>query len=994
MSQQSVVNDLAIESNDIVTALNRVQAIIEFDLDGTILNANQNFLKTVGYSHKEIAGKHHRIFCSPEYAASEEYEEFWALLNAGEFIASEFQRFAKDGQEIWINASYNPVLDASGKPVKVVKFATDITETRNRNAEFEAKLIAVGKTQAVIEFQLDGTIITANENFLAATGYQLDEIQGQHHRMFCDPEYAKSSEYKTFWKNLAKGEFVSGEFQRFGNEGQEIWINASYNPVLDASGKPVKVVKFATDITETRNRNAEFEAKLIAVGKTQAVIEFQLDGTIITANENFLAATGYQLDEIQGQHHRMFCDPKYAKSSEYKTFWKNLAKGEFVSGEFQRFGNEGQEIWINASYNPVLDASGKPVKVVKFATDVTETRNRNAEFEAKLSAVGKVQAVIEFQLDGTIITANENFLAATGYELNELQGQHHRMFCAPEYTESSEYKAFWEKLGRGEFVSGEFRRFGKDGQEIWINASYNPVLNASGKPVKIVKFATDVTEQVNIRKQAEILSLVANETDNSVIICDSEGRIEYINPGFTKLTGYSLEEVIGKKPGALLQGKHTDAATRKRIREKLKAQEAFYDEILNYNKDGESYWISLAINPVFDSAGKLQKYVSIQTNITDVKLQQLEFNTQLDAISKSTAVIEFTRDGTIITANDKFLQAMGYSIHEIQGKHHRIFCDTETTSSQEYNEFWENLARGEFETGTYKRLKKDGSEVFLNASYNPLFDQDGNVTKVIKFGTDVTAQAAVELEVRQIATEFLSETQQISLESKSVASGAKSLETTTEEMNASVEKLSASIDSIVKNSKSANEIATSTQQQANVGSESIGKSIEAMDRINESSEKISQIVKVISDIANQTNMLAFNAAIEAARAGEHGVGFSVVADEVRKLAERSSTATEDVAKLIGESVKRINEGSEVSKEAARSFELIVDGINSTSSAICEISSATQEQQATSRKVAQSIQHVADSTEKSAVASDKIANTTEKLVEGAERLKLSVQKFAK
>jgi methyl-accepting chemotaxis protein len=238
----------------------------------------------------------------------------------------------------------------------------------------EAKVAAITRSQAVIEFELDGTIITANENFLDAMGYSLEEVRGQHHSMFCDPAYANGAEYKGFWAELRQGKFQSAAFQRFAKGGREVWIQASYNPVLDKAGRPVKVIKFATDITAQIQQAADHAAQIEAISRVQAVIAFNLDGTIITANENFLATVGYGLDEIVGRHHSMFCEPGYANSSEYRQFWERLRAGQYEAAEFQRFGKGGREVWIQASYNPIFDAAGRPVKVVKFATDITERK--------------------------------------------------------------------------------------------------------------------------------------------------------------------------------------------------------------------------------------------------------------------------------------------------------------------------------------------------------------------------------------------------------------------------------------------------------------------------------------------------------------------------------------------------------------------------------------------------------------------------------------------
>ncbi|REL35465.1 methyl-accepting chemotaxis protein [Thalassotalea euphylliae] len=381
-----------------------------------------------------------------------------------------------------------------------------------------AKVDALNKVQAVIEFTLDGTIVTANDNFLNAMGYTLEEVVGKHHSMFAEAGYANTAEYAAFWQQLNQGEFVTGEFKRIGKDGQPVWIQASYNPIFNEEGKATGVVKFATDITEQKIAAANFQGQIDAISKSQAVIEFNMDGTIITANDNFLNAMGYSLVEVQGKHHSIFADPEYANSLEYKLFWEKLGRGEFEAGEYRRVGKNGKEVWIQASYNPILDMEGKPFKVVKYASDITAQKLQAANFSGQIDAIGKSQAVIEFELDGTIIEANENFLMTMGYTLAEVKGKHHSMFAEPEVAGSAEYQQFWQKLGQGQFDSGEYRRLGKFGKEVWIQASYNPILDMNGKPFKVVKYATDITQ----RKQAiseikdSIMSLSEGDLTNRI----------------------------------------------------------------------------------------------------------------------------------------------------------------------------------------------------------------------------------------------------------------------------------------------------------------------------------------------------------------------------------------------------------------------------------------------------------------------------------------------
>ena len=239
-------------------------------------------------------------------------------------------------------------------------------------------------------------------------------------------------------------------------------------------------------------------AQLEAINKSQAIIEFAVDGKILDANANFLAVMGYRLEEIRGRHHSMFVDAAYRDSPEYRAFWAQLNTGVRTVSQFKRFGKNGKEVWIEASYNPIMGRDGKPLKIVKFAIDVTAQKMEYADLRGQVEAIRKSQAVIEFSLDGTVLDANTLFLNTMGYALTEVKGQHHSLFVEPGYRSSREYQAFWDRLRAGEYQAAQFRRIGKGGKEVWIEASYNPIMDMNGKPFKVVKFATDITRQITL----------------------------------------------------------------------------------------------------------------------------------------------------------------------------------------------------------------------------------------------------------------------------------------------------------------------------------------------------------------------------------------------------------------------------------------------------------------------------------------------------------------
>ena len=547
-------------------------------------------------------------------------------------------------------------------------------------------------------------------------------------------------------------------------------------------------------------RQAELEEQVKALHRVQAVIEFHLDGTIVHANDNFLQTLGYTLEEIQGRHHAMFVDAEYAKSREYQDFWANLGRGEFNAGQYRRIGKGGREIWIQASYNPVFDSDGRPYKVVKFATDITAQKFQAADFAGQLAAINKSQAVIEFDLEGRILAANENFLAAMGYALEEVRGQHHSMFAEPEHRQSAEYQAFWAKLGRGEYDAGQYRRLGKGGREVWIQASYNPIYDMNGRPFKVVKYATDITAQVR----------------------------------------------------------------------------------------------------------------------DTLALQQ--------AVAQTREVVAAAQAGDL--------------------------------------------------TGHIATQDKTGPIAELCEGINALVEAMAGIIAQIKLAADTIAVGASEIAEGNSDLSVRTEQQAASLEETAV----------------SMKGLTATVRRTADNARQANQLAGGAVEVAAQGGQVVHDVVSTMSLINDSSRRIVDIIGVIDGIAFQTNILALNAAVEAARAGEHGRGFAVVASEIRSLSQRSAEAAKEIKQLIGDSVEKVGAGTRQVESAGRTMDEIVVSVKRVSDLMADISAAAQQQSEGIEQINQVVEHIDESTQQNAALVEEASAAARSMEEQSTQLLQTVAAF--
>ena len=697
-------------------------------------------------------------------------------------------------------------------------------EAQIKIKELNLKNEVLNKSCLISMTDKKGFITYVNDKFCEVAQYTREECVGSNHNMVRHPDMPKAV-FKEVWATIGKGEMFVGNIKNRCKDGSHYWVDAYIAPILGENGKPEAYIGIRFDITDLMEAKDDGEALKQAIDVGWVSIEFAPDGTVLKANDNFLTALGYNsMEEIIGEHHGMFCEKEYVKSSDYVQFWEDLGNGIVQSGEYKMIGKNGNNVWLNASYTPVKDLNGKIVKIVKIAIDITEERATKLQAQSVQTAVDMGWASIEFEPDGTIIIANANFLNATGYNNeSEVVGKHHRIFCEKNYANSQEYVDFWKRLANGEMVSGEMERVSKDGRTVWLQASYTPVRNEAGEVYKVIKIAANISD--------------------------------------VKAPVLRVKDIIGK----IAQGDLT--------------------ETFDTNATGYVQEMGEALNTALDNINSLMSNIEENSNLLGASSEQM------------------------LTKSD-----------QMQGT-------TQEVAS----------AIGEMAEGVQQQAEQ--------------IDQASQLLEGVRNASNEVAEKSQEINKAAEASQG------------SVSQG---------------------LDTVKKVVDSMNEI-----------KESAATTSESISVLTERSEEIARTLNVITDIAAQTNLLALNAAIEAARAGDAGRGFAVVAEEIRKLAEDSRKSAGDIEKVIsavgkdiasaGKAISTMDTSVKVGNEASGDAEKVFNEISVTTDQTLQLSvevlSSAEVQKTNIDDTVKNIEQIVVVSEETASGTEEIATSSKDLSNG-------------
>lgn len=588
-----VTNDAykANKDSERALAIYSTAATCELDAQGHVLNMNSVMMSLLGYEQDETIGLHDHTFIDREFARGSIYSAAWDGLAQGKPQKLRIPNVSKDKKSIWLMTTLVPIMDTTDTMQKVIKLSEDITDYHEDYIDSTTRLQAADRLIGQVEFDKLGTIVRANKVFADLFKVTLQDAIGKKHSDICSKEVAKPAVYEDFWEKMADGETIQGTFEMRNSNDEPVWIKAAYCPLFSANGKFWKVILFFVDKTESEKRELELDGRMSAIDNAQLMVEYQPNGTIIEANKSFLEATGYASDDIIGAKHSIFCLPSKSEDDTEERLWEKLRAGRSQSGSYRRKVASGADIWLRSTYSPIRDRHGNISSVIQFSSDITKTERQHLEMKFKLEALTLSQAVVEFDPEGHVLSANEGFLKIFGYSMREITGQHHSMFCAPDYIQTKAYREFWLGLSKGEEYADRIHRVARFDRDVHLYACYRPIRDIDGNVTRVIKCGVDISEYVELERLAN----QSAEAIKTKISTETE-RVETI-----KMDSQKLAHVADKTRANTLEGHSSMQKSMTTIKE-ASASVAAVTEIVNAINEIAVQTNLLAFNAAIEAA--------------------------------------------------------------------------------------------------------------------------------------------------------------------------------------------------------------------------------------------------------------------------------------------------------------------------------------------------------------------------------------------------------
>jgi PAS domain S-box-containing protein len=724
-----------------------LDAVVTIDENNNVTFFNSSAEKLWGYSREEVIGKNVKMLVPQEHQAGHDgYVNANRDTGVDKIVGTsrDVEVPRKDGSKVWANLSLSKV-NVGGK-IKYTAFVKDITKEKQARETINQTLEQA--LDAVVTIDQKNNVTFFNTSAEKLWGYSRDEVIGKNVKMLVPQEHQAGHDgYVNANRDTGVDKIVgtSRDVEVTRKDGSKIWANLSLSKVH--AGDEIIYTAFVKDITDERAARERINQTLEQA--LDAVVTIDENNNVTFFNTSAEKLWGYSREEVIGKNVKMLVPTEHQPNHDrYVNANRDTGVDKIVgtSRDVEVTRKDGSKVWASLSLSKV-DVGGKIIYTA-FVKDITKEREAREIINQTLEQA--LDAVVTIDENNNVTFYNSAAEKLWGYGREEVIGENVRMLVPQEHqTNHDSYVNANRSTGVDKIVgtSREVPIYRKDGAQIWGALSLSRVKLES--KTLYTAFVKDVTEEVNQREKFKLLSLVADETDNSVIICDSKGLIEYVNPGFTKLTEYSLEEVKGKKPGSFLQGDLTDQPTVQRIRDHLNMNKPFYEEILNYSKSGEAYWVSLSINPVFDENGRLERFISVQANVTQTKQQALESSSRMEAIQRSNAVVEWNSDGVLTATNEQFANIVDSTEEEVL-KLHKMYSLEKFVDTSEISVINEGNPLQKDVT-----LKVGDHDVFLSTNIQPIKDYRGKISRIVMYASDETQRRAALNETSDLMSSVL-----------------------------------------------------------------------------------------------------------------------------------------------------------------------------------------------------------------------------------------------